>query len=88
LVAPVDAVAVVVRSRDARGGGRQDRSGINARQALNAGKENPGLKRYNQKVYGALDSSAKQAVEVEATHVNVPHKSGTAIRAWLRGLKK
>lgn len=51
-------------------------------------EENPGLKSYNQKIYGALGSSAKQAVEVEATHVNVPHKSGTAVLTWLRGLKK
>lgn len=51
-------------------------------------EENPGLKSYNQKIYGALGSSAKQVVEVEATHANVPHKSGTAVLAWLRGLKK
>lgn len=51
-------------------------------------EENPGLKSYNQKIYEVLGSSAKQVVEVEATHVNVPHKSGTAVLAWLRGLKK
>lgn len=51
-------------------------------------EENPGLKSYNQKIYGAIGSSAKQIVEVEATHVNVPRKSGAEVLAWLRSLKK
>lgn len=50
--------------------------------------ENPGLKSYNQKIYGALGSSTKQIAEVEATHVHVPHTSGAAVLAWLRSLKK
>lgn len=51
-------------------------------------EENPGLKSYGQKIYGAIGSSAKKHVEVTAGHATVPHKSGAEVLAWLRSLKK
>lgn len=50
--------------------------------------ENPGLKSYGQKVYGAIGSSASKHVEVTATHITVPRDSGAEVLAWLQGLKK
>lgn len=50
--------------------------------------ENPALKSYNQSIYSAIGSSAKQRIEVEATHISVPHKSGNEVLNWLRNQVK
>lgn len=50
--------------------------------------ENPGLKNYGQKIYGAISSSATKYVEVTAGHTTVPRESGAEVLAWLRSLKK
>lgn len=50
--------------------------------------ENPGLKSYGQKVYGAIGSSASKHVEVTASHITVTRDSSAEVPAWLRSLKK
>ena len=51
-------------------------------------QENPGLKKYGQNVFGAINSSATKYVEVRAGHTTVPRESGAEVLAWLRSLKK
>lgn len=50
--------------------------------------ENPGLKGYGQKIYGAISSSASKRIEVTATHTTVPRDASAEVLAWLQGLKK
>ncbi len=55
---------------------------------VDGANENPGLKGYGQKIYGAIGSSATKHVEVTAGHITVPRESGAEVSAWLHSLKK